>query len=191
MHYSLLWLSIFSFLDSPHLLSLIPYAHKDMKSLYSEILGPEVIGPICTASTLSHSVGNIWTLRSLFLPLVCTISVNTILIATLSVDCCLIWSLEHLLAWVYLLNLALFWNRVSFRKIHTSLRGRFWLWVATLQRMHVTPYLLFFLLPSTLPCLEFCTHPTPQPWVPDSSVSSILGLSTLFRCLKEQPVPHR
>ena len=64
MHYSLLWLSIFSFLDSPHLLSLIPYAHKDMKSLYSEILDSEVIGPICMASTWSHSVGNIQTLNS-------------------------------------------------------------------------------------------------------------------------------
>lgn len=49
---------------------------------------------------------------SLFLPLFCTVSVNKILIATLSLDCS-IWSLEHLFAWVYLLNLAPFWNRIG------------------------------------------------------------------------------
>ena len=50
---------------------------------------------------------------TLFLPLVCTISVNKILITTLSLNCCPIWSLEHLLPWVYLLNLAPFWNRIG------------------------------------------------------------------------------
>lgn len=68
MHYSPLWLRIFSFLDSTHLLSLIPYTHKDMKSLYSEILDPKVIRPsaVHTLGPIQWETFKHWGAKPLF-----------------------------------------------------------------------------------------------------------------------------